>query len=62
MIAFEMMMRDILAQRTTQHSLPDWNHLREAFVSPASDPSFRVRIVIRIQLQVALNIKQSASP
>jgi len=46
MIALEMMMRDILAQRTTQHPLPDWNHLREAFVTHASDPSFRVGIQI----------------
>ena len=46
MIALEMMMRDILTQRTTQHPLPDRNHLREAFVTHASDPAFRVRVQI----------------
>jgi hypothetical protein len=28
MIALEMMMRDILMQRTTQHPLPDRDHFR----------------------------------
>src|ERR1700687_4266834 len=57
MVSFPVVMVHVFGHRTAQRRLPDEDHPVQAFELDRANTSLRVCVVLRLQLQVALNIK-----